>query len=178
MGGGEGVDGVLGDDVQAVGGVGEHADAAGLDRQRFGADREVDRGGAELGEPADLCTPASVSYQPPSETMYTARGRRRFSISRWPAPIAIASPAKAVPPPTRIAGTLAIDSVLSLSRAAALPRRTVATLPPTARNAEVTIHTIGPSAYSCAPIEPEVSTTSRACGSSSGAVISRVIVHG
>ena len=42
----------------------------------------------------------------------------------------------------------------------------------------VTIHTIGPSAYSCAPIEPEVSTTSSAWGSSSGAVISRVIVHG
>src|SRR4051794_41976264 len=54
MGGGQRVDGVLRDQVKAVGGVGEDADAAGFDRQRFGADREVDRGCAELGEPADL----------------------------------------------------------------------------------------------------------------------------
>src|SRR3954453_6146949 len=66
VGGGEGLDGVLGDQVQAVGGVGEHADAAGFDRQRLGADREVDRGDAELGEPSDLphavlrVVPASV----------------------------------------------------------------------------------------------------------------------
>src|SRR6188472_1008675 len=51
----------------------------------------------------------------------------------------MASPAKAVPPPTRIAGTLGIGAVPSLSRAAALPNRTVAILPPMARNAVVRI---------------------------------------
>src|SRR3954454_16435650 len=54
VGDGEGVDGVLRDQVETVGRDGENADAAGLDRQRLGADREVDGGHGELGEPADL----------------------------------------------------------------------------------------------------------------------------
>jgi hypothetical protein len=41
---------VLGDELQAVGGVGEDEDAAGFNRQRLGADRDVDREGAKLGD--------------------------------------------------------------------------------------------------------------------------------
>ena len=40
------------------------------------------------------------------------------------------------------------------------------------------IQQIGPSAYSYAPIEPEVSITSPTCGSWIGAVTWRVIRHG
>ena len=70
MGGGQRVDGVPGDELESVGGVGEDAYAAGFDRQRLGADQEVDRGGAELGEPADLVhagfgvVPAAVGDDP------------------------------------------------------------------------------------------------------------------
>src|SRR3954451_7409331 len=51
-GGAEGVDGVLGDDVEAVGRVGEHADAAGLDRQRLRGPRKGGGGEGGGGAPA------------------------------------------------------------------------------------------------------------------------------
>ena len=46
-------DGVGGDVVERLRGVGDHGDAVALDRQRRDPDREVDRRDAELGEPPD-----------------------------------------------------------------------------------------------------------------------------
>ena len=46
-------DGVGGDVVERLGGVGDHVDAVALDAQRRDPDREVDRGDVVLGEPAD-----------------------------------------------------------------------------------------------------------------------------
>ncbi len=48
-------DGVGGDLVERLGGVGDHVDAVALDAQRCDPDREVDRGDVVFGEPADLC---------------------------------------------------------------------------------------------------------------------------
>ena len=60
-------DGVGGDVVERLRGVGDHGDAVALDRQRRDPDAEVDRRDAELGEPRIRSTPARVSDQPPSE---------------------------------------------------------------------------------------------------------------
>ena len=67
-GGAQGVDGVGGDAVERVGGVGDDVDAVALDAERFDADREVDGGDAVLGQPAHLLDAGLVSAQPPSES--------------------------------------------------------------------------------------------------------------
>ena len=52
-------DGVGGDVVERLRGVGDHGDAVALDRQRRDPDREVDRRHAELGEPPDPLDPGA-----------------------------------------------------------------------------------------------------------------------
>ena len=49
----QGGDGVVGDLVERVGGVGDHDDPVGLDGQRLGADRDVDRRDAVGAQRAD-----------------------------------------------------------------------------------------------------------------------------
>ena len=59
-----------------------------------------------------------------------------------------------------------------------MPNRAVAQRPSTWRSASVRIQQIGPSAYSYALIEPDVSMISPTCGCRIGAVARRVICHG
>ena len=123
-------------------------------------------------------TPAWVSAQPPSESTYTNRGRRGLVISSWSQSSSIASPANAVPPPVLIPGTSGSGLLPSASSVTLLPNRAVAQRPPICLRPSVRIQQIGPSAYSYAAIEPEVSITSPTWGSSIGAVMWRVILHG
>ena len=172
-------DRVGGDVVECLGGVGDDVDAVALDAERRDSDREVDRGDVVLGEPADpLDSGLGVGPASVTETRTRSRGRRGFVISSCSQSSSIASPANAVPPPVLIPGTSGSGRVPSASSATLLPNRAVAQRPPICLSPSVRIQQIGPSAYSYAPIEPEVSITSPTCGSRIGAVIWRVIRHG
>src|SRR3954454_17152429 len=177
-GGAECLDRVRGDDVEAVGGVGEHADAAGLDGQRLGADRQGDRWGAEVGQPADLAhaglgvVPAAVG-----DDVDRARPAGGFNVEVFGAAgDRVAGERGAAAGADR--GDLWHRRGAVAQQLGGVAEEDGGGLAPIAGNAVVTIQTIGPSAYSWACIEPEVSTTSSAWGCSSGAVISRVSVQG
>jgi hypothetical protein len=78
-------------------------------------------------------------------------------------------------------GRCAVDQIevlLEELRAALLPNRAVAHLPPIWRSPSVRIQAMGPSAYSCPAIDPEVSMIGPTCGCWIGALTCRVARHG